>query len=246
MNKIAVYQQILRNTQDWEPYLLQESGLPGPRANLELIQAVAVEGDEALFEHYLTYDPIQAPTNTPTVFLAVCGIVGMGRLLSEGHPEALVTLRRYASDPRWRIREGVVIGLQFLGDHDMEALLEAMESWIRGSPLEQRAAAAALCEPRLLKDAHNARRALKILDEITASIENRLDRKNEAFLALRKGLGYCWSVAVAAEPESGKPIMEKWLTNSDKDIHWIMRENLKKDRLRRLDPAWVEMCKVRL
>jgi len=246
MNKIAAYQQILRNTPDWDVYLLQESGLPGPRANLELIQAVALEGDEALFERYLTYDPIQAPTNAPLVFLAVCGIVGMGRLLSEGNPDALVTLRRYAKDPRWRIREGVVIGLQFLGDQDMGALLQGMESWSRGSPLEQRAAAAALCEPRLLKDAYNARRTLKILDEITASIENHVDRKSEAFQVLRKGLGYCWSVAVVADPESGQPLMDKWLASSDKDIRWIMRENLKKDRLRRVDQDWVEKWKARL
>jgi hypothetical protein len=246
MNKIAAYQQILKNTQDWDALLLQESGLPGPRANLELIQAVAIEGEEALFERYLTYDPVQAPTNTPLVFLAVCGIVGMGRLLADGHPDALSTLRRYASDPRWRMREGVAIGLQFLGDYDMEALLQAMQSWSRGNPLEQRAAAAALCEPRLLKVAQHARQTLRILDEITASIEKIQDRKSEGFQTLRKGLGYCWSVAVAAEPETGKPFIEKWLLSSDKDIHWIMRENLKKDRLKRLDQAWVEMCKGKL
>jgi hypothetical protein len=246
MNKIAAYQQILKNTQDWDVFLLQESGLPGPRANLELIQAVAIQGDAALFERYLTYDPIQAPTNTPLVFLAVCGIVGMGRLLSEGHPDALLTLRRYANDPRWRMREGVAIGLQFLGDTDMGALLQAMQSWSRGSPFEQRAAAAALCEPRLLREAHHARQTLIILDEITASIEKLQDRKSEGFQALRKGLGYCWSVAVAAEPEAGKPLMEKWLTSPDKDIHWIMRENLKKDRLKRLDQAWIEMYRGKL
>jgi hypothetical protein len=34
--------------------------------------------------------------------------------------------------------------------------------------------------------------------------------------------------------------MERWLTVPDKDVRWIMRENLKKDRLRRVDAAWVE------
>ncbi|MBA3873794.1 MAG: hypothetical protein H0X30_32070, partial [Anaerolineae bacterium] len=56
----------------------------------------------------------------------------------------------------------------------------------------------------------------------------------------RKGLAYCWSVAVAALPEQGKPLMEKWLASSDKDIRWLMRENLKKDRLKRMDSAWVD------
>jgi hypothetical protein len=26
----------------------------------------------------------------------------------------------------------------------------------------------------------------------------------------------------------------------DPDVRWIMKENLKKERLKRLDPAWVE------
>jgi hypothetical protein len=53
-------------------------------------------------------------------------------------------------------------------------------------------------------------------------------------------LSYCWSVAVAALPEAGKPAMEKWLASEDPDICRIMRENLKKDRLARLDRAWVD------
>ena len=60
---------------------------------------------------------------------------------------------------------------------------------------------------------------------------------------MRKGLGYCWSVAVVAAPEAGKKLMEKWLADPDKDVRWIMQENLKKNRLLRLDAAWVERCK---
>ena len=33
--------------------------------------------------------------------------------------------------------------------------------------------------------------------------------------------------------------MEKWLVSPDPDIRWIMRENLKKNRLVRMDAAWV-------
>ena len=33
--------------------------------------------------------------------------------------------------------------------------------------------------------------------------------------------------------------MEKWLADPDPDIRWIMRENLKKKRLARMDAAWV-------
>ena len=66
-----------------------------------------------------------------------------------------------------------------------------------------------------------------------------MDRHSEGFQALRKGLGYCWSVAVVALPAEGKTMMEKWSTDPDKDIHWIMKENLKKTRLARMDADWV-------
>jgi hypothetical protein len=46
-------------------------------------------------------------------------------------------------------------------------------------------------------------------------------------------------VAVVALPDAGKPLMEKWLASPDPDIRWIMRENLKKNRLVKMDAAWV-------
>ena len=52
-------------------------------------------------------------------------------------------------------------------------------------------------------------------------------------------MAYCWSVAVAALPAEGCPLMERWFAETDKDIHWIMMENLKKKRLERIDADWV-------
>lgn len=238
--KIDAYRAELRRLPDWEPFLRQESRLPGPRANLELAQAVAEEGDAACFERLLSYDAAQAPTNTPDEFLVVCGVLGLGRLLAEGQRDRLPRLRDLARDPRWRTREGVAMALQRLGDVDMAALLDTMESWATDTPLVQRAAAAALCEPRLLRDPAHATRVLAMLDTITASIVPQRDRRSEAFQALRKGLGYCWSVAVAALPAVGQPAMERWMTSDDPDIRWIMRENLTKARLARVDAAWVQ------
>ena len=96
------------------------------------------------------------------------------------------------------------MALQRWGDADMDALLAAMTDWAAGNPWEQRAAAAALCEPRLLKQPEHAAAVLRILDEITASIPQVTDRKSDAFKTLRQGLGYCWSVAVAALPDDGQ------------------------------------------
>jgi len=141
------------------------------------------------------------------------------------------------------------MALQRWGDADMPALLAETADWARGNPWEQRAAAAALCEPRLLKQPEHAAAVMRILDEITASIPTlarSCERSSpagqsgrDAFKTLRQGLAYCWSVAIVALPDAGKPLMEKWLASPDPDIRWIMRENLKKNRLAKMDTAWV-------
>ena len=240
MNKADSYRQVLKTLADWEPYLLQESGLPGPRGNLELAQVVADEGDRKLFEHFLTYTPDVAPVNSPQEFLAFCGVVGLGKLLAEGDDGILDTLRPYASDPRWRTREGVAMALQRLGKKNMGKLLEAMAIWSTGNWYEKRAAAAALAEPVLLKNEIEALWALHILDGMTVSMENSADAGSEGFRVFQQGLGYCWSVVVAAAPAEGKRLMEKWLACNDRIIRRVMQENLKKNRLVRMDAAWVE------
>ena len=134
MTKTETYRTRLRALRDWDPYLLKESGLPGPRGNLELAQVVADEGTPDRFRRYITYTADRAPTNSPYEFLAFCGVVGLGRLLAEGDLEVLPTLRRFAADPRWRLREAVAMALQRQGDVDMARLLTEMREWAVGTP----------------------------------------------------------------------------------------------------------------
>lgn len=122
----------------------------------------------------------------------------------------------------------------------MPALLDAMDAWVHGTRLEQRAAVAGICEPDLLHEPAHAARVLTILDTITASMVAALDRRSENYRVLRQTLGYAWSVAVVAWPEKGKVMMERWLTSQDPDIRWVMRQNLHKNRLLKMDPAWVK------
>jgi hypothetical protein len=129
-----------------------------------------------------------------------------------------------------------------VGDADPAALLDGIRPWLGGGPLERRAVAAGLCEPRLLARADVARSTLDVLDGITAGVAAASDRSEEA-RALRKGLGYCWSVAIVALPAEGKRRFERWAASDHADIRWIVRENLKKNRLRKLDPEWVESMK---
>lgn len=240
MGKREEYRKILQTNTDWDPYLLSESCLPGPRANLELAHAVAEEGSLETFRRYLLYTADHAPYGSALEFLPFCGVIGLGRILADGRVDLLPDLRVFASDSRWRMREGVAMALQRLGAADMNRLLQEMEDWSRGNLLEKRAAVAGLCEPGLLKNGEIARRVLTILDTVTADILLEKSRKTDEFIALRKALGYCWSVATVADPTEGKSRMERWFRSSDKDIKWIMRENLKKNRLQKMDREWAD------
>lgn len=238
MSKIDAYRNELHKLKNWEPFLLHNSGLPGPRANLELLQAAADEGTTERFLTWLNLDSDLAPSGSREEFLAACGAVGLGVSIAKGEKKLWPKLRAAASDPRWRVREGVAMALQRVGDADMKELLHRLASWTTGNLLERRAVVAGLCEPRLLKDQKHAAAVLKMLDVITASM-TKVKEKTEAVRVLRQALGYGWSVAVVADPDTGKRLVEKWMSHMNPDIRWICRENLKKNRLERMDAKWV-------
>jgi hypothetical protein len=53
-------------------------------------------------------------------------------------------------------------------------------------------------------------------------------------------------VVIAALPLHGKQAMEKWLWSPNQDVKRIMRANLKKDRLVKIDKEWVEASLAKL
>jgi hypothetical protein len=97
-----------------------------------------------------------------------------------------------------------------------------------------------------LKDEHIPLRVLQIVDEVTASLSNTQNRRQENFKILRLALAYCWSVAVAVLPVQGKVYMEKWFLSVDQDVQWVMRENLKKARMERIDPIQVQEARQKV
>ena len=225
------YRAVLRtlDEKEWPGYLTDHSGLPGPRGNIELGQAVA---DEA------SPEGLDALIATDDEYLVFCGVVGLGRLLAERQADAVVQrLRSHAGDPRWRVREAVAMALQRLGDRDLPRLLGLAAEWAADeNPLVQRAAAAGLCEPRLLQSPEAASAAVDVCDRATRALAALPleTRRDEDVRVLRKGLGYCWSVAVAADPAHGLPRFQALASSADPDVAWIVRENSRKARLARL------------
>lgn len=59
-------------------------------------------------------------------------------------------------------------------------------------------------------------------------------------MVLRKGLGYSLSVVVQAIPDDGFKFMEKFAPSENKNIIWILKENLKKNRLTKNYPREVK------
>ena len=132
------------------------------------------------------------------------------------------------------------MALQRLGDADPERLWELADRWTRSDAHEPpdllllRAVAAGVAEPRLVRAATDARRALSIMDRITAALLSiPADRRHgrEDVRVLRQTLGYAWSVAAAGAPDHGFAALEHWAALDDAYAHWIVRSNARKARL---------------
>jgi hypothetical protein len=226
--------------------LRAHSRLPGPRGNLELVAAFAsLVADPAagpvrarwdLCAALADTDAAQAPENTPGVFVVVCGAVGLGALGAASAArvaQALRRLRALAGDPRWRVREGVAMGLQRLLAARPSATLTALRDWVRGEDwLAMRAVAAAVAEPPLLRDPAVARAAVTLHRRIVARVLAARARTSDGFRALRQTLGYSISVVAVARPREGLALLRALDASGDADGGWIVRENLKKARLK--------------
>lgn len=209
-------------------FLGAHSGLPGPRGNLELADAFAAQASP---------DVITAFSSDPDEYLAFCGTQGLGRLvLDPARREfALGALEAAAPDSRWRIREAVARAFQSVGDADPDLLNTIIEAWSRSSdPLVLRAAIAAVCEPRLLGSPEAQELALRACERATEWVlGDEGTPSSAAHKTLRQALGYCWSVAVAANPARGIGPFTALAANPSPDAQWIVRTNLTKARLQR-------------
>ena len=231
--------QALLAAPDQRAYLLDHSRLPGPRANLELLDAAGdvLARDEALALASLS--PAAAPAGTALEFLPCCGLAAIGRLLAEGAddtPDLVARLRAAAGDGRWRVREAVAIALQRWGDADLPAMVAAVEPWAEGTLLEARAAVAAICEPRLLSMPASVRAAVRILDAATTLLARSPTPRGEPGRVLGAALGYGWSIAVAADPSITLPVFTGWTVVDDPDVRRMVRQNLGKARFAKASP----------
>jgi hypothetical protein len=238
-------------------YLISKSNLPGPRGNLELAQAFAdliavtfSKNPERLWDLCIKAIKIssnEAPVNDPKEFLTFCGTYAIGAIGSVSSllfDKALFLLKGLSRDSRWRTREAVAMGLQKMIARKPEETLNALDDWIENKDwLAMRAVVAGVAEPYLLRNVQTARKALEFHKKIFAKILATKERKSYEFKAMRKGLGYTFSVVICGLPKEGFRHMHKLASSQDVDILWIVKQNLRKNRLIRNFPDEVTSVK---
>ncbi len=248
------------NQRPLEFYLREQSRLPGARANLELandlgylLAALVTEKPDqvrSLLEYLVSDDRQRIVTNTPAEFVVLCGVVAFGTCAA-AYPawqsEVFELLGQYACNPCWRVREGASIAFQrLLAAAPRETTSYLMILAKQGNYFQQRAAIASLAEPALLYDSEILQAAFAVQQIILERLHSApaTHRKREDFRALRQTLGYTLSVVTAADPEKGFALMHTCATWADRDINWILRENLKKKRLARFPKYTEELSKL--
>ena len=235
-----------------ETYLRGHSNLPGPRMNTglarefaRLVGELVVEPDvsvgvlERLLDGWVALPLEVAPVNGPGEMLPSVAVLTYGQVAvcrPDWREDELGKLRRAAADSRWRVREMVATALQTMLKADWSRTCYSLEGWLTATePLVIRAVAAALAEPPLLTSQERTQTSLAFQ---ARAIQFLLDtpaqrRKNDDLKILRQALGYTLSVAVAASPQAGLALLQKLATSSDPDLEWIVRENWKKNRLKK-------------
>ena len=248
------------NEEELAEYLSSNSNLPGPRGNLELAYSFAeaiedrtVRDSRKIWELATRLSRIsasEAPVNDPKEFLSFCGAISIGAIGSVHKAfskSAFGLLKKMADDSRWRMREGVAMGIQKLVAKQGQSALKELDGWIGENEwLSMRAVAAGVAEPALLKDGKTARIALELHKKIFDRVLAAKARKSDEFKTLRQALGYSLSVVACATPEAGFEFMRRIIDTKDADILWVVKENLKKNRLTRSFPSEVTEMERRL
>lgn len=242
-----------------ERYLMEHSNLPGPRMNLALVNAFAdVVGDlitqadrpleylEELADGWAALSLEAAPVNNPREFLPCAAVLTYGQAAvsrPDWWEDEIAKLHQAASDPRWRVREMVAMALQRMLAVYWDRTFMLLRQWVaEDDPLALRAAAAAIAEPPIISRPGRGYYALEIQESALQKLAGfpADTRRTDAFRALRKALGFTVSVAVAAAPDAGFRLLEQLASSVDQDVRWVVRENLKKNRLK----PWAEQVEV--
>lgn len=129
--------------------LCRGSGLPGPRANVDLALSFAAEcasrgkSADALVTYFTTLDPELAPgggsgtygAGSELEFLPICGVMACGARAAKderARGPMLALLHDAAEDLRFRVRDAVPLALEAAGVAMGDALVAHVGEWMDG------------------------------------------------------------------------------------------------------------------
>lgn len=142
----ALDRAVSGNTADLYRQLELQSGLPGPRVNMNLAMAFAhdcarlgAKVDDLVYRMALL-PPNEARGASGKEFLSVCGVLAIGArgMVAKGAPgemrqvrdRALALFEEKADDPRFRVRDAVPVALAMLGATMKGELVERVRPWM--------------------------------------------------------------------------------------------------------------------
>ena len=233
--------------------LTDRSGIPGPRANLELAVHFAEEAAErAAVEPAPWWDLCRgladlsarrAPAGDPAEFVAYCGTVGAAAVacvVGERIAEALELARASAGDPRWRMREAAALALRRLLLGRREPTLAALLRFVDGGrALDMRAVVVAVADPAVLAVPELAEAAVDLHRQVLRRLLAATARDTTATRVLRQALGFSLATLATALPDEGFAMLRGLIETHDPDGVWIVRENLRRAELKRRHPERV-------
>lgn len=171
-------------------YLLENSKLPGRRANLELLYDFKRHASEDIVSDCLAVKN-QDLNNTPEEFVVMCGVVGYCKVNKDNVEDVFELLEEYAQSYSWRVRESVAMGMQFMLISNECETLEVVKVWLNKTHLHQRALIAGLCTPELQAIEIISHETAIILEELMKAVLVWNGKLTEDQKVLRKALGYC-------------------------------------------------------
>ncbi len=227
------------------PLCERHSGLPGPRANLELAAALAdaaagaAEAARPLLVAWAALGPEEAPTGTRAEFLPFAAVQALGAVAAApaGREAALALVHRAAADPRWRLRAAAAMAMQQLGRRDPALMRETLSAWLEGgSALVWRLALGALADPPLLDDPATVALAWEVAELALAGLRRGVVGSPEEARVLGQALAFAPSVFAAADPDRGFAHLARWAAAPEREVKKLVIANLRKARLARRFP----------
>jgi hypothetical protein len=230
-------------------FLVENSNLPGPRANLMLAMELGKLVSNSWDGHS---EFLKKCINawTKDEYLRTCRNITLGYIMAE-HPEEDEWIARILYEDNfsegWRPREAVTIGLCRALERRPDDTLALLEKWNKKGDLTVlRNTLVALADPHNLKENEKIRDSLRLYTILAMdAIKNEKETKSKGYDILKKSLGFTVSVAAVEDPKMMQ-LLDTWVDSDTRPWKNILRSNLKKSRLIKKYPEWTMSLQGRL